>query len=804
MFTNYFKIIGRNLWRNKLYTLINILGLGLGIATMVWGFQNYRFSFSYDNFHKDKEYIYRALIKVAGSDGLKGPCPMPLATLAKNDFPGIKETVRWDGRPLNIKAEGGEALASLANFTDPAFFTVFNFPLLRGTIDLNNRSTVVITERSARRFFGDADPIGKTLLFYSDQAYKKPLMVTGILKDPPANSTIQFDNLTHIDNRLRPDGSAVKENDWSWFADAIFLKLARPEVPGLSERQSQPDQATRLMKDFRKYLPLEQAARRDLKVTSIVLEPILQVANQSGYIDKNALGQRPQDAAAYVPLMLGILILLSACLNFANTTVAQSNRRLKEIGMRKVMGSSFPQLIGQQLLECALIVLLAIGFSALINLYWLPAFNAMLGYIQLTAHYGSDHTLLLFLVVLFLSVTLLAGAYPALYISRFNAANIFRGSVKFGGRNLFSRGLLGLQIAVSFITVIASVAFARNASFQRDYDYGYTKANVMGLNLQKESAYPAVRDELNKTAGIGQIAGTRDQIGYSYHSWPLAANGRNKECAYLDVGENYTELMGLKLVAGRVFHTSGSSDYGRSMLINEKLAFAFGWRSAEAIGQQVRKDDSTVCTVVGVLKDFTQNSFFDPIAPVAICLVTPEQCTQLIIRTKPGSLDSVYNLSRSVWSRLYPLQPFSGYYQDAIGARAIYSNKMVAGIFSRFALISIFLTATGFFALVSLSVLKKTKEIAIRKVVGANGWHIFRLVLRGYSWLFLLASVLGCYGGYSLSKLMMDLIFRINVGVNPSSLTISFTGVLLISALTIGVRVWFVLRTKPTEVLKAN
>ncbi|HWK03534.1 MAG TPA: ABC transporter permease [Puia sp.] len=790
MFRNYFKIIGRNLWRNKLYTLINIIGLGVGIATIVWGFQNYRFSFSYDNFHKDKECIFRALIKVAGSDDLKGPCPMPLATFAKNDFPGVKETVRWDGRPLNIKAEGGEALASQANFTDPAFFNLFSFPLLRGAIDLNNRSTVVITERSARRFFGDTDPIGKTLLFYSDQTYKKPLTVTGILKDPPANSTIQFDNITDIDNRLRPDGSAVKEDDWSWFADAVFLKLA------------QPGQAVRLQENFRKYLPFEQSARRDIKVTSIVLEPILQVANQSGYIDKNALDQRPQDAAAYVPLILGILVLLSACLNFANTTVAQSNRRLKEIGMRKVMGSSFRQIMGQQLLECALIVLLAIGFSALINLYWLPAFNAMFGYIHLTAQYWNDHTLLLFLAALFLGVTLLAGAYPAFYISRFNATNIFRGSVKFGGRNLFSRGLLGLQIAISFITVIASVAFSRNASFQRDYDYGYTKANVMGLNLQKESAYTTVRDELNKTTGIEQIAGTRDQIGFSYHTWSLGANGTKKECTYLDVGEHYTELMGLKLVAGRNFHPSGTSDYGRSMLINEKLAFAFGWRPAEAIGQQIRKDDSTVCTVVGVLRDFTQNSFFDPIAPVAICLVTPEQCTQLIIRTKPGTLDSVYNRSRAVWSTLYPLQPFSGYYQDEIGARAIYSNKMVAGIFSRFALISIFLAATGLFALVSLTVLKKTKEIAIRKVVGANGRHIFRLVLRGYSWLFLLSAALGCYAGYSLSRLMMDLIFRINAGVSLSSLTISFTGVLLISAGTIGARVWLVLRTKATEVLK--
>jgi len=792
MFKNYCRIIIRNLRRNKFYTLINILGLGVGIASMVWGFQNYRYSFSYDNFHKDKDFIFRALIKVAGSDDLKGTCPIPLAMAAKNDFPVIKETVRWEGRPLNIKAEGNDPFTAQANFTDPAFFNLFNFPLLRGAIDLNDHSTVLITERAARKFFGNTDPIGRTLLFYSDQPYKRPLTVTGILKDPPLNSSIQFETITHIDNRLRPDGSVVKADDWSWFTDAVFLKLA------------QPGQAGRLNNDFKKYLPLEQSARPDLKLTSIVLEPLLQVANQTGYIDKNALDQRPQDPAAYGPLILGILILLSACLNFANTTVAQSNRRLKEIGMRKVMGSSLRQIMGQQLLECALIVLLAIGLSVLINLYWLPSFNAMFIYIHLTADYWNDHTLLLFLISLFLGVTLLAGAYPAFYISRFNAANIFRGSVKFGGRNLFSRGLLGLQIVISFITVIAGVAFSRNASFQRNYDYGYNKANVMGLNLQNESAYTTVRDELSTMTGIERIAGTRDQIGFSYHTWPLEANGAKKECTYLDVGENYTELMGLKLVAGRNFHPSGTSDYGRSMLINEKLAFAFGWRPAEAIGQQIRKDDSTVCTVVGVLKDFTQNSLFNPITPVAICLVTPQQCTQLIIRAKPGSLSSVYDQSRAAWSKLYPLRPFSGYYQDAIGAQASHINDTVAGIFSRFAIISILLAATGLFALVSLTVLKKTKEIAIRKVVGANGRHIFQLVLKGYSWLFLLSAAIGCYAGYSFSKLMMDLIFRISAGVSPSSLTISFIGVLLISALTIGTRVWLVIRTKATEVLKAN
>ena len=164
MFKNYFKIIARNLWRNKLYMLINIIGLGVGIASIVWGFQNYRFSFSFNNFHKDSKNIFRVLTKAQGSDNLKGVCPMPLAAAAKNDFSGVKEAVRWDGRGLDIKSDQSEPFASEAHFTDPAFFDFFNFPLIPGTINLNDHSTVLITEKAAKKFFGNTNPIGKTLL----------------------------------------------------------------------------------------------------------------------------------------------------------------------------------------------------------------------------------------------------------------------------------------------------------------------------------------------------------------------------------------------------------------------------------------------------------------------------------------------------------------------------------------------------------------------------------------------------------------------------------------------------------------
>lgn len=792
MFKNYFKIIVRNLWKNKLYTLINIIGLGVGIASIVWGFQNYRYSFSYNNFHKNGKSIFRVLTKAEGSDNLKGVCPLPLATVVKNDFSGVKETVRWDGRPLNIKADQNEPFASIAHFTDPAFFDLFNFPLVHGTINLNDRSTALITEKAAKKFFGTADPIGKTLLFYSDEPYKKPLTVTGILKDPPMNSSLQFEVITHFDNDYKNDGAIIKNDDWSLFIDAIFLKL------------SQPGDAAKLSNDFKKYLPLQQTAGKDVKLTSFIMEPLSQVANHNRDIESNALTPRPQDSAAYGPLILAILILLSACLNFANTSVAQSSSRLKEMGVRKVMGSSYRQIMFQQLLECGSIVLLAIGLSVVINNFWLPAFNAMFTFINVTAHYFTDYTLLIFLAVILVGVTLLAGVYPAFYISRFNATKIFRGSVKFGGTNFFSRVLLGLQIIISFITVIAGVAFSRNSEFQRTYDFGYDKENIIGMSLQDQPAYASVRNELSKTPGIDKMAGTISQVGFSYRGITLEANGEKKMSNYMETGENYLDVMNLKLVAGRPFNTSGQGDYDRSMLINEKLAFEFGWNAKEAIGKQIRKNDTTLCTVVGVLKDYTPNSLFEPMMPVAMCLVAPEKYSQIIIHAKPGELSSVYEKAKAAWARLYPMKPFRGYYQDQVAAESSRVNKSIASIFFWFAIISVLMAATGMFALVSLSVLKKMREIAIRKIVGAGNRHIFKLVLKGYFWIFLLAAGIGCYGGYTLSKLLMDLIFRINAGVSITSLIISIICVVVISAITVGSRVLFAVRKKTTDVLKAN
>ena len=791
MLKNYLTIILRNLWRNKLYSVINIIGLSLGIAAFVWGVQTYRYSFSFDSFHKNNQQVFRVLTKIQGGDRLKGICPLPLGKFAKQDFSGIQQAVRWDGNGLDVKAEQSEPFATNANFTDPGFFELFNFPLVKGTVNIANASTVVITEKAAKKYFGDSDPLGKTLLFYSAETYKKPLTVTGVLKDPPFNSSLQFELITNIDNLVKADGSKIKEDDWGWFANAVFLKL------------SNPADAARLQKDFAKYIPLQQEARKDIKLAAFEMESMASMAMQAGRLESNSLMERPSDAAAFGPLVLALLVLLSACLNFANTSVAQSNRRLKEMGVRKVMGSSRLQIILQQLVECALIVSIAIVFSVIINKWWLPVFNTMFGFINVTANYSTDYKLLFILGVILLLVTLLAGGYPAFYISRFNASNIFRGSVKFGGRNLFSRVLLGMQITISFITVIAGLAFSRNASFQKNYDYGYATDNMASFFVQSENDYHALRNEVNKIPGIETMAGTKQHIGFWHRTASLESAGEKKESLYLDVGENYISTLQLKLVAGRDFNATGKGDLERSMLINQKLAFEFGWKDKEAVGKQIKMDTS-LCTVVGVLKDFTAGNLFEPIQPFAIRVVDESKYAQLVIRAKPGELTHVYDHVKDAWIKLFPLKPFRGNYQSETFANTLRTNSSIASIFFWFAIISMLLTTTGLFALISLTVLKRTKEIAIRKVVGAGSKHIYQLLLKGYILIFLFSSILGCYAGYTLSKLLMDMIFRINAGINMSTLWISFACVFLIAFATVGSRVWAAFKTKSTEILRGD
>ena len=791
MLKNFLKVVLRNLWRYKSYTLINIIGLGVGIAAMVWGYQTYKYSYSFDNFHKDRDQVYRMVTYKKDAEGMKGIVPMVAVMQSRQDFSGIKEVVRWDSRGAGIKYDKSDAFAEQIHFTDPGFFELFNFPLAAGSNDLTDPAALLITEKIAKKYFGTQDPIGKTLTVYAGESYAMPLTVTGVLKDVPVNSTLRFNMLTRFDNQLKGDGTKIEPDDWKWFIEAAFFNI--PDA----------NNAVRLEKEMDRYVAVQNKAREDWKISAFRFVSIREAALLSDAIGSNNLYERPEDSATFGPFVLAFLIFLSACLNFSNTTVARANRRLKEIGMRKVMGSTHAQLIRQLLLECSIIVLAAILVSVVMNNWWIPVFNRMFGELDVRADYLHDNNLLIFLACLLAGTTLLAGSYPAFYVSRFNPTAIFRGSIKFGGTNLFSRLMLGLQLSIAIITVIAAVAFARNAEFQRNYDYGYSMENTLGIMLPDSASYVPLKNEMARIPEVTALSGTRHHIAFSYRNVVAESEEMKKETDFFEVGRDYLKTMQLKLASGREFDPTSEAEYDNSLLITQKLAARFGWTEKGAIGKRIFID-SSYYSVVGIIRDFHPNHLFDPLDPVAMKLTRESKFQFLIMQAKPEQLTAVYGKVQDAWKRLFPLKPFNGFYQNQITAEAFETSKSIATIFKWFAFVCILLTATGLFALVSLTTLKKMKEIALRKVVGAAPHHIMVLINKSYFWIFVISAFLGCYGGYSLTKLLLDLIFKINAGVGMTTLFGSVGALFLIAALVTGFKIWQAVRTNPVKLLRTE
>lgn len=791
MYKSIFKIVFRKLWKYKTYTLINVLGLGIAIGAMVWGYQTYRFAFSYDSQHKDTEKIYRVLTYKKDADGLRGLVPMPLAASAASDFSGIQTATRWDSRGVSVRYADKEVFAEQAHFTDPSFFSLFQFPLLSGSYDISDRNAVLITEATAKKYFGSESPLGKTLTFYADAAYAKPLTIIGVLKNPPSNSSFHFAFVSHFENCLNVDGQKLAPDDWGWFLDAVFLKIP------------QAADAKRVESELNRYLAVQNKARQDWKVTAFKLITVKENARLSTVIQNNGLYERPSDAAAYGALVLAILIFISACLNFSNTTIAQANRRLKEIGVRKVLGSSHRQLIRQLMLEAAVVVVVAVLLSMAFNSWWLPTFSAMFGNLWVEANYLADKTLQLFLLLLLVITTLLAGMYPAFYVSSFNATSIFRGSVKFGGTNLFSRIMLGLQLSIAIIVVIAGLAFAKNSEYQRKFDYGYDLESSMGVVFNDSTSYIPLRNELAKIPEVTALAGTRNHIAFGFRTPVVEANGLKKGACFLEVGSDYVSTMQLKVLQGRDFDAASEADYNHAVLITQNMAALFGWSEQQALGKMVRIDSSDF-SVVGVLKDFQMESLYNPLAPVVMKLGKESKYQYLIVQSKPENLKTVYAKVNDAWKRLFPTKPFNAFYQNQVKAETYATTVAIATIFKWFSLVSIMLTATGLFALVSLTALKKMKEIALRKVVGAKPGHIMLLINKNYFWIFGISSLLGCMGGWALTQLLLDLIFKYHSGVTFDTLIFSVMALLLITAIITGIKVWEAVRTNPVKLLRTE
>ena len=789
MLKNYLKIAFRHISRNKTYVLVNVIGLGLALACCIVAFVNYNTALTADTFHDNHENIYRVLVQTEGLGDPSCNIATPLAPLAVEEISGVKAGIRFGSRGVIIQS-GAEVFNQEIAIADPNFLEIFNFPLIEGDINaINDPSQILITETAAKKYFGEETALQQTIIANPGQGGHKEFIVGGVMQDPPKISSLQFDlltNIAYVEWGPRPDTLS----SWKSSLSATFLQL---------EHSTEAEAITRQMQN---YVAISNEGNGD-KAVKFLLQPLKDIYLSGEDTNNNWLSKGLPTVFYWGLWAMALMILVTACLSFTTTTVSFSNKRLKEMGIRKVMGSGRSQLMFQLLGESLVICILATGFAIIVAEYFIPIFNQMWGEanIELTLNYFENPDLLLFLGGIILLVTLFAGAYPAFYISSFKPTHIFRGSTKFGGDNWFVRSLLGVQVAVSLMTIIGGIAFAQNGEYLKEFDLGYNTEGIINVKLNGKKAYTTFKNTVLQNPDIKGVTGSRNDLGFGEHWYSLGKREENRWTQVQNVGENFFEVMGINILEGRPFDENLATDYTNAVVVNKKFIKDQQWETGldkqiEIFGEKQN--------IVGVVGDFYQSAMVGNQSPNVFRLRKPEDYRTLKVKVDNTKLLATNDYLEKTWKATFPLVPFESFYQNKVIASSLAITENIAWSYLFLSFLSVLLAATGLFSLVSLNVLKRAKEIAVRRILGATGENITYTVNKHYIFIFAAGSILGGLLGAWFAQFLLEKAFAVNQGVSTIAIISSMIGICTIGALTIGGKLYSVLQTNPAETLKSE
>ncbi|MEO8414362.1 MAG: ABC transporter permease [Ginsengibacter sp.] len=719
MFKNYFKIAFRNLWRHKAFSFINIMGLTVGMTACFLIFLYVKFELSYDSFHTKADRIYRVVsdIKTPTEVIHAGGPAWAVAPNAKDEFPEIESFVRIAGGD-NVLFRKGDIKFQEENcaWADSAFFKVFDFKLLKGNpaTALKEPLSVIFSESTAKKYFGKTDPMGQAVLITGDAL---PAKVTGIMKDIPENSQIKGDvilSMTTITQKFNPR----IDSQWGNYGASAYLllkpgtdpKKLEKKFPGFLERRNGDE-----MKKMQMYPTLFLEPLRDVYLRST------RDGSKSGNINN-----------VYIFSIIAIFILLIACINFINLTTARSAERAKEVGIRKVVGAEKRQLAGQFIGESIVLCMIAFVFTFLLSWLLLPLFNHLSGKIISGGIF--EHPV--YILILFLAsvgIGLLAGIYPALVLSSFKPVVVLKGRFITGTKGIILRkGLVVAQFTISIALIIATMVIYNQMNYMRSQDLGFSKDQMMIIDTNGDPAKKAFQESLaglqnvKSTATSGSVPGGGNPGAYS----EIENTKGDLQIANLDlyfIDFDYVNQYKIKMIAGRGFSLDFATDTTQAMVLNEAAVKLFGYKSpGEAIGKRF-KQWGREGKIIGVMKDFHFRSLQQEIKPLSM-RIEPGACNLISINVASGNLPKTIAAIENKWKTLIPNKPFSYYFLDEFFDRQYRSEVRFGNLFVNFAILAILISCLGLFGLASYSTVQRTREIGIRKVMGATVSNIVNLL----------------------------------------------------------------------------
>ena len=777
MFRNYLLVTFRNLLKNRVFTLINILGLGIALSVCIVAFFNHMFNYEFDRSHLNFDQIYRVntFRDMEGREQEYGIVPATLGLEVKKDIPGIGKAARLMRTGSPVK-KGLDIFQTQVSYIDPEFLDIFTFPILSGDKkSIENQANVLVSRTMAERLFGKEYPIGKTISIINDRNKEFTYTIGAVFADLPLNSSFRIDVLSHYDNfKLMWEWN---DADWKNMTTVLFIQV--PDKSSL----------TSITQSLKNYIPVQNRARQDFKVTRFSLVPLKDVGSNTRTTWSSGLFPSLHPAALVAPPVMAIFILLIACFNFANTSIATFSKRLKEIGLRKTFGGQRKQLVTQFMIETLIICFLALLVGIILAEFLVPAYSSLWDYMKIELTFTRYFFFWIFLVLLLLLTGFLAGVYPAMYVSSFSPVNVLKGSSPFRGAGKLSSVLLALQFSISVMALVMGLVFSKNAVYQRTLDLGYDRDKLIVVPVAPELS-TSFRNEILSNPKIIAAEGTQNHIGFGTYRRPIKDAVKQLEVDVMDIGPEYASAMGLRLVEGRLFDKSreAADITNKSIVINQKMVQGFGWK--EPLGMTVTLYDTTKFTVVGVVKDFYVNGVWQKILPTMLKLSSNNQYTVLVVRAKPEDLHSVLDYLSLKWKSQATNFIFGGMFQEDTmqESKAINDSIMKVNIF--LAIIATILSLIGMYNLVSLDIIRRTKEMGIRKIQGASVVLIMYLVSKKFLAVLVIASLLGCAGGYYLSNTMMGSIWQYFVQIKPGILilaaAIMFTATILTIIFKIG------------------
>jgi putative ABC transport system permease protein len=795
MLKNYFRIAYRNLLRNRSYVLINTLGLGIALACCITSYLLVAYNIEFDDFHSEKKVknVYKMHAHFAeretGNTYQQMMVPYTLGPSAAHDIAGIEKYCRyisWGGYMRN----GDKAFGEGINFVDSTFFSMFDFPLKAGQYNaFKDKYSIFLTEEIAKKYFGEDDPVGKTLILNFANDKEVPVIVGGVIAKIPVNNTFYFGAIMRIENFFEINN--LDPNFWGdWRCPTTFVSVAEGTDPA------------HVSKQLAKYVPVRNEAQKEAVVKEYRLEHFMAQFN-----DEDLRGSYVNLRMSIVPLLvfvsMAVMILLIACFNLTNTSIALTSKRLKEVGVRKAIGAARSQILSQFLLETVITITLSLIVGLVFAQFLVPAFTEMWN-----LPYGINElngvNLFIALVMLVFLASLLAGIYPALFQSGFKPVALLKGRVRIEGTNALTRSLVGLQFAISVIVLVGGVMFVQNMKFQEQVNFGYDKDNVIVVDIQNPNEYEAMRNVLERNPKVTNIAPSCHHVSFDNYESPVIIDTTKYQSRLMGVGRNYCEAMGFRFLQGRSFNMDNQSDVQEGLVVNKAFVEKVGLTDPL---DKVVTVHGVKRRIIGVIDNHIDNLYRskDP-EPFVLYGALPEQYKIFLVKVSSASdLGDVKKLAEKTWKELFPSKPFQSQFQgEALMSNLKRVNGNLQKIFLFLTVLGGVLSASGIYSLASLNIAKRTKEIGIRKALGASVGNVLMLLNREFVIILSIAAVLGGAAGFYLTKMLMDEIYAYHIPVTFFPIVLCGLSVFTVGMLTTCSTILRAARSNPVDSLRTE